>query len=447
MNEQKLIQSAEAGKVSAMMKLAGYYKKKSSIKSEDKVGDVMSVEDFFKNLDAKEVGKEKFKALAYKYYRMAAEAGNARAMAEVAHRLYDGIGVEKNVEESNEWYRRAAEAGDPPAMRVMAFLSKDAEEKFKYFKLSAELLPPGLNKQSSIKETAINYACGHGTDKDIAQAEEWLAKLNQDDIASARMEISRITGDLSWMEQAAETSKSAMIRMAEEFVLKNDFVNALKWYKKAAAHGSLDAMSIIGDIYYIGEDGITQDYAAAFSWYSRAADFGYNMAKIKLTLMLYRGRGVKQDLQQAFENFSEISWTSENFEPFGPYRFNSVARYYAALMRDNGEGCEKDPVDAVERYRVAGGLETVANYESPRGIPKAIYKVADSYFLGEGSRQNFAKALHFYEKTFDDYNGKTPYHIEAAKKIMWMHELGEGIPVDKAKAAEWRKKLSESECF
>ena len=146
--------------------------------------DVISVEDFFKNLDSNEDGKEKFKAFAYKYYRMAAEAGNARAMAEVARRLYDGIGVEKNVEESNEWYRRAAEAGDPSAMRVMAFLSNDAEEKFKYFKLSAELLPPGLNKQSSIKETAINYACGRGTDKDIAQAEEWLAKLNQDDIAS-----------------------------------------------------------------------------------------------------------------------------------------------------------------------------------------------------------------------------------------------------------------------
>ena len=449
MNVKNLIQSAESGDVSAMMELAKFYEKKSSSKREDKVGDVISTEEFFKNLHAEEKipeeEREENKKNAYKYYRMAAEAGNAEACTEVGHKLYDGIGVEKNEEEADEWYRRGAEGGDPDAMRIVAFRTDNAEEKFKYFKLSAELLEPGLNKEDSIEETAINYACGRGTEKNISKAEEWLAKLDKDHANSAIIQISKMTGEDFWLEKIAETSTDAMIEMAEKFVSKNDFVNALKWYKKVAKKNMPEAMTIIGDIYYVGEEGIKQNYAEAFKWYSRAAEHDYNLAKIKMTLMIYRGLGVEQDLTTAFKNFSKISWTRENFDDFfGPLRFNSVARYYAAKMQENGEGCKKDSAKTLESYKVAGGLERVHEHDNSRSIPKAIYKVGDAYFLGEGVRQNFAKALNFYEKTFSQGDGKTPYHKEAAKKIMWMYELGEGIPQDKAKAEEWRKKLTNS---
>lgn len=446
MDKQNLIQATESGDVSAMLELAEYYAEKSKGGGfEDKVGDVMSIEDFQKMMQTQDDkdDKDEFKALAYKYYRMAAEAGDAKSMTEVARRLWDGIGVETDTKESEIWYRRAAEAGDPTAMRSAAYLSNDDAEKFRWLKRSAEV--PGLddlNKQDSIRLTAINYACGKGTDKDVDKAEEWLAKLNEDDRNSAMSEIARTTGETFWLERAAKTSTNAMIEMAESFVLKNDFVTALNWYKKAARKGSPDAMSIVGDIYYIGEDGIEQNYAKAFEWYAKAAKRGYSMAKIKLTLMLYRGLGTEQDLPLAFKNFSEISWTREKFEGFfDPLRFNSVARYYAAKMSENGEGCSEDPAETLERYKVAGGLERIHPNESARRIPKAIYKVADTYFLGKGTRQNFGKALNFYEKTFTLGDGKTPYHREAIKKVMWMYELGEGVPQDKAKAAEWRSKL------
>jgi len=456
MNEQNLIQAAESGDVSAMKTLANFYAQRASGKFEDKVGDVLSVKSLDEILKVPRTKEDpELEAKAYKYYLMAAEAGDAECMTEVARRIYDGIGTERNWqgEEYKIWYRRGAEAGDPAAMRVTAFISDDEKEKFKWYKLSAELDKPGLNKQDSIKQTAINYACGRGTEKDVTKAEEWLAKLDKHDENSARMEIAQITGESSWMEQAAESSPMAMIRMAEEFVLKNEFVTALTWYKKAARTNkkaeqnswAIAAMSIIGDIYYIGEDKIEQSYAEGFKWYSRAAAHGYNMAKIKMTLMLYRGLGVKQNLPRAFKLFDEISWTQENFGYFSPFRFNSVARYYAAKMQENGEGCTKDIVEAFERYRVAAALETVQHYESPRSIPKAIYKVADAYFLGEGVRQNFAKALKFYERIFNKGGVRTPYHREAVKKVMWMYELGEGIPQDKVKAAEWRKKLNGSD--
>lgn len=443
MNEEKLIQAAQSGDVSAMVELAEYYAQKSKSGTGDKVGDVISLEDFFKSLN--EEGNPDFEKKAYEYWLMAAEAGNAEAMTEVGRRLYDAIGVERDNEGSQIWYRRGAEAGDPSAMRVVAFTSEDAAEKFKWYKLSAEFLPSGLNKQDSIKQTAINYACGRGTEKNLAEAEIWLAKLDKDHIGSTFMEIARITEDNSWMERAAEFDSMAMIRLAENFVLKDDFATALTYYKKAANTGSADAMSIIGDIFYIGENGVRQNYEEAFKWYSRAAELDSNMAKVKMTLMLYRGLGVKKDLPRAFRSFVEISRSREKF--FGVLRFNSVARYYVAKMLEDGEGCEKSSFAAFRRYMVAGGLKKTQPKESARSIPKAIYKVADAYFLGVGTPRSSAKALECYEKVISQGDGKTPYHREAMKKIICMYEIGEDIPQDKAKADEWREKLNSSQDF
>ncbi len=131
MNEQELLQAAKGGNVLALIDLAQYYAKKSDATRGDKVGDVMTREDFLKSLTDGE-GNGDFEKLAYKYWLMAAEAGIAVAMTEVGRRLYDGIGVEKDEAASDKWYRRGAEAGDPSAMRVVAFISEDDAEKFKY---------------------------------------------------------------------------------------------------------------------------------------------------------------------------------------------------------------------------------------------------------------------------------------------------------------------------
>ena len=179
MTEQQLIDAAENGDVSAMKTLANFYAQQSGGGNDDKVGDVVSFDSIFKEPKR----KPELEAKAYKYYRMAAEAGDAESMTETASRIYDGIGTERDRQsgEYEMWYRRGAEAGDPVAMRVVAFSSGDPVEKFKWYELSAKLDKPGLNKQNSIKETAINYAAGRGTDVNLERAEHWLAQLDEKD--------------------------------------------------------------------------------------------------------------------------------------------------------------------------------------------------------------------------------------------------------------------------
>jgi TPR repeat protein len=48
----------------------------------------------------------------------------------------------------------------------------------------------------------------------------------------------------------------------------------LKWARKAADQGAVEALMMLGYIYESGEGG-TQDYAEAMKWYRKAAEQGY----------------------------------------------------------------------------------------------------------------------------------------------------------------------------
>ena len=92
MNEKELIQAAESGDVSAMKTLANFYAQRASGKFEDKIGDVISIKSLDEILSVPRQKEDpELEAKAYKYYLMAAEAGDAESMTEVARRIYDGI--------------------------------------------------------------------------------------------------------------------------------------------------------------------------------------------------------------------------------------------------------------------------------------------------------------------------------------------------------------------
>ena len=49
---------------------------------------------------------------AFRWYRLAAEQGNAEAQVDLGNCYLDGIGASKDSKEAVYWYRKAAEAGD-----------------------------------------------------------------------------------------------------------------------------------------------------------------------------------------------------------------------------------------------------------------------------------------------------------------------------------------------
>jgi len=85
---------------------------------------------------------------------------------------------------------------------------------------------------------------------------------------------------------------------AEGKLVPQDFSEALRWYRKAAAQGDAMAQYAIGVRYAYGE-GVPRDYAEAVIWYRKSAEQGDATAQRDLGRMYYHGRGVPRDYVQA----------------------------------------------------------------------------------------------------------------------------------------------------
>ena len=70
-----------------------------------------------------------------------------------------------------------------------------------------------------------------------------------------------------------------------------------------AETGDARAQYLLGVMYGDGQ-GVAQDYAAAASWYRKAADQGYAAAQYNLGGMYYNGQGVAWDYVQAHKWFN-----------------------------------------------------------------------------------------------------------------------------------------------
>ena len=77
-----------------------------------------------------------------------------------------------------------------------------------------------------------------------------------------------------------------------------DYAAAMSWYRKAAEQDDAYAQTNLGFMYANGR-GVPRDYAAAISWYRKAAEQGYAAAQFNLGVMYDKGQGVPQDYVQA----------------------------------------------------------------------------------------------------------------------------------------------------
>lgn len=103
-------------------------------------------------------------------------------------------------------------------------------------------------------------------------------------------------------EAAAQAALANAYRVGHAGV-QQDYVEAAKWYRKAAEQGDASAQAVLGHLYRTGE-GVQQDYAEAFIWDRCAAEQGIETAQ-RVVGHAYRvGSGVEQDSIEAFAWFS-----------------------------------------------------------------------------------------------------------------------------------------------
>ena len=76
--------------------------------------------DLAASYDVGSSGAKKDPQVAFKWYLRAAEAGDSRAMGEVARRYREGIGVRANWDSSVAWADKGADKGDAQSLYLAA---------------------------------------------------------------------------------------------------------------------------------------------------------------------------------------------------------------------------------------------------------------------------------------------------------------------------------------
>ena len=107
--------------------------------------------------------------------------------------------------------------------------------------------------------------------------------------------------------------------------VRQDYAEAVKWFRTAAERGIPEACYALGGMYYDGR-GVSQDYEESFRWWLKAAEKGMAEAQNDVASLYRGGTGVQQDDEKA------RMWYLKAAEQDDPLAENSL-----------GEMCMKAP--------------------------------------------------------------------------------------------------------
>ena len=161
-----------------------------------------------------------------------------------------------------------------------------------------------------------------------------------------------------------------------------DYGEAGKWYRKAAARGSVGAQSNLGHMYANGL-GVARDDAVAARWYYKAAIQGLGEAQYNLANKYHEGTGVPRDNVQAH------TWAS-----LAAANSAGTTQGYAARLRDL-IASEMTPAELSNAQQLArdwsGGIAGAAPV-LPKGPPNIVAR--ESVNPDTASRLAELKKLH-----------------------------------------------------
>lgn len=127
---------------------------------------------------AEEFNKKKNYTEAMRWYRVAADRGNAQAQVEVGNLYGQGQGVPQNYGEALRWYRLAANQGNDEAQNNVGFfymsgwgVPQDYAEAMRWLRKAAD-----QGNEVAQRNIGMIYLQGMGVTPDRAEAIRWFRK-------------------------------------------------------------------------------------------------------------------------------------------------------------------------------------------------------------------------------------------------------------------------------
>ena len=212
------------------------------------------------------VGVTQDYAEAMKWYRKAADLGDADAMINIGMLYSKGHGVTRDLEETIRWYRKAAELGNADGMSNIGWfyecgygVTQDFEEAMKWYRKAAE-----AGQADAMRNIGLMYSYGKGVAMDHAEAIRWFHRAAAEGDGNAMACI-------GWSHEDGRG-------------VPQDNAEAMKWFQKAADAGDVFAMNHLGCLYANGES-VDQDYAEAMRWFRKAVEAGDEGAKARIAML------------------------------------------------------------------------------------------------------------------------------------------------------------------
>ncbi len=423
---------------------------------------------------------------AVKYFRTAANKGDANAQYNLGWCYYNGIGVSESSTEAVKWLRKAADKGNTPAKYLLGLyyercypkLWKDAIYWYQLAAYEGHVLA-----QYRLGKC---YENGNGVDQSETEAEKWYITASDQNLAIARVrltekyrrgigvEISKSKSN-KWAELAkeedgnifyitAETPGSPFTfgedspyRKYEEFLYLGTqvpitYTKAVERYQTAAKQGDANAQYILGWCYFNGW-GVTHSYTEAAKWFQMAANQGYLKALYMIGYCCSRGYGCS-DYDKALKYYRKAA---ELGDAKAQYQLGRLYNHPSTKIDKNAvkwfrksalQGYLKAQLALGDLYynqvdRSKNKAECVQWYKmaAEQGDTMAMIRLADIY--SSGGREFYS---HFVTIVSKNWNEAAKWYLRA-NAYASIGDLyakgGYGITQNWTEAAEWYRMAAE----
>ena len=259
---------------------------------------------------------------AFEYFFVAAQRGNVDGIITFAIMLQQGIGTD--------------EADPATAYRIFENTARNYGDQRAYCQLGIACLQGnGCPEDEALGKAYLDTAANMGNV--LAMHTLGLCYLNGYGC------VPDTNAAIAWLERAADNEKIESINaLGDVYEAKGDFKNAVLYYEKAVAMGSLEGYCNLGYCYEQGQ-GVVLNSQKAYEHYLYAAEHGSTRGCMSVASCYINGIYVEQSVAEALKWFTKAAEGG-----------NVVAMYYCGSILENGDdGVPADKKKAKQWYKMA----------------------------------------------------------------------------------------------
>jgi TPR repeat protein len=345
------------------------------------------------------------KSSAVKWLDLAASGTDSDYITWAAYLYSNGARyLDQNRDKAVRYYTKAVSMSNPQAQANLGFLYEDGQ-----------LVEKDMSKALALYEKSAKQDYGQGLNN--------LATFYFHGLAG--LEVDKAYGLQLWERAAEKGNKFGLHNLGKSYYYGNgveeDDAKACNLFKKAANKAYSNSYYFVGNCYAFGLDG-TQDYAKALYYYGQAKEIGELDAHFRLATLYQKGLGVEKDLDTAIQFVREAIHVDPDYS--GSLNESDID-FYVAFNFHFGV------LDLAPNFEIA----KFYYQEAMQGnIPEAYNNLGELYRFGQGTEQDYDKAISLYNKTYRLGDGVGAYNLAE------LHRDGHGFELSESKAFEWMKK-------